>query len=117
MSATRTVILVACAVTMGMFLVWQRSEIRRVGYQCGSLQKRAMQLEEENRRLLSDVCALKSPQLVMSKARSMELGLVEHGTPPEAASQTPPEKKEPKSGAAVASLHPARRGAPAPRSR
>jgi hypothetical protein len=105
------------AVGMGMFLVWQRSEIRRVGYQCGWLQRRAIQLEEDNRRLLSEVCGLRSPQLVTMKARSMGLGLVEHDQPPADMGGAVAGKKEPRSSAALAAVKPERRAGAAPRPR
>ena len=114
MGSIRFLLIVAFGVGAGMFLVWQRAGIRKVSYECASLQRRALQLEEENRRLFSDVCALKTPQIIGSKTHSMELGLAEQGGAGTLVSEGKAEKKERSASAAVATLHRGRGKASAP---
>lgn len=96
--------LVVTCVAMAMFLVWQRSETRRMGYESGMLQRRAIQLEEENRRLLSEICILKAPQYLAEKVRAMELNLKEADVARPALSEAKPEDKNQAREAALASV-------------
>ncbi len=109
--------LVVFVVAMSMYLVWQRSETRRIGYECGALHRQALQLQEENRRLLSEISALKSPQLIALKARSMDLGLTDADVSRPAVSEAKPEKKTPAQAASVAALPPSGSGIPTTRVR
>ena len=105
MSARSFLILVVGSVAMSMFLIWQRTEVRRMQYECGSMQRQALQLQEETRRLLSETCALKSPLVISLKARAMDLGLKDASESGPAVSEAMPEKQEPAHGVTVASTH------------
>ena len=101
-------LLVMGCVAMGMFLVYQRSATRMLQYESGALQTQVLQLDEENRRLKSETSALKSPEWIGMKARSMDLGLSDPSAPRTTVSEAKPEKKEPTHGV-VASAHDSRK--------
>jgi cell division protein FtsL len=111
MSTQSFLVLVVGSVAMSMFLIWQRADVRKMEYECGSLQRQALQLQEENRRLTSETTALKSPQVLELKARAMGLGLQDASASGPAVSEAEPEKKEPTHGTAVASASGARNAA------
>ncbi len=73
---SRMLLVFAIAISMAMFLVWERNKIIELGYQVAKLQKNCTDLSEKNRKLNYHVDRLKSPQIIVYKIQSLKMPLV-----------------------------------------
>ena len=73
---SRMLLVFAIAISMAMFLVWERNKIIELGYHVARLQKNCSELSEKNRKLNYHVDRLKSPQIIVYKIDSLKMPLV-----------------------------------------
>ncbi len=76
MGVTRILLVFAIAISMAMFLVWERNKTIELGYQVARLQKNCAELSEQNRKLNYHVDRLKLPQVIVYKIQSLKMPLI-----------------------------------------
>ncbi len=76
MGVTRILLVFAIAISMAMFLVWERNKTIELGYQVARLQKNCAELSERNRKLNYHVDRLKLPQVIVYKIQSLKMPLI-----------------------------------------
>lgn len=79
MTVVRFVFLVFISAGMAMAALWQTKQIVRVGYDITRLEEKRLVLEEKNRRLESQVNALRSPESILKNLDEMNLDLLPPG--------------------------------------
>ncbi len=60
---------------MSMILVWERNHITKIGYRISKLQKRKLDLIEDNRTMENDINRLLSGERITTVLNSLDLGL------------------------------------------
>ena len=70
-------VVLLCSVICGSAIgyVWQKGEISRLGRQISDREKRLAQLQNDNKRLASQIAVLHSPVMIDQRARELNLGL------------------------------------------
>ncbi|MGR3319604.1 MAG: hypothetical protein ACUZ8O_14140 [Candidatus Anammoxibacter sp.] len=76
MNICRMLFLIIIIVMMSLILVWEQNNITRIGYRISSLQKRKIDLIEENRMLDHEVNKLISGERISKVIKSFNLNLV-----------------------------------------
>lgn len=75
MGISRIVFLLTIAIAMAMFVVSERNNTTKIGYQIAELQKSCSELKEKNRYLSYYIDKSKSPDIIAFKVRGMKLSL------------------------------------------
>jgi cell division protein FtsL len=70
-------VVLLCSVICGSAIgyVWQKGEIARLGRSIADREKRLTQLQNDNKRLSSQIAVLHSPVMIDQRARELNLGL------------------------------------------
>ena len=70
-------VVLLCSVICGSAIgyVWQKGEISRLGRQIAEREKHLTQLQNDNKRLASQIAVLHSPVMIDQRARELNLGL------------------------------------------
>lgn len=76
MRMCRVLLVIVITVTMSLVLVWQQHHITRMGYRISSLQKRKIDLTEDNRLLEHKINKLISGDRISQVINSFDLNLV-----------------------------------------
>lgn len=75
MGISRIVFLMSITIAMAMFVVSERKNTTKIGYQMAELQKSCAELSEKNRNLAHYVDKMKSSSVIAYKVQSMKLAL------------------------------------------
>ncbi|HHT9130053.1 MAG TPA: septum formation initiator family protein [Candidatus Brocadiaceae bacterium] len=64
------------AISLAVFVVYEKNKMIEIGYQVAKLQKNYAKLSETNRKLKHHVDRLKSPEIIALKVQSLKLPLI-----------------------------------------
>ncbi len=79
MGISRILLLFAIAISMAIFVVWEKNKIVESGYQVARLQKSCAETVEKNRKLGYHVARLTSSEFIVYKIRLLKLPLSPEG--------------------------------------
>lgn len=69
--------LIGITVIMALLIVWEKVQATKYGYEMAIIHNKINGLREKNRRLESDISALKKPQRIVQSIQSMGLNLAQ----------------------------------------
>ncbi len=76
MVVSRILLVFTIAISLAMFVVYEKNKMIEIGYQAAKAQKTCAELSEKNRKLRHHVDRLKAPEIIALKVQSLKLPLV-----------------------------------------
>ncbi|MBU6391881.1 MAG: hypothetical protein KGJ87_04360 [Planctomycetota bacterium] len=76
MVVSRILLVFTIAISLAMFVVYEKNKMIEIGYQVAKAQKTCAELSEKNRKLRHHVDRLKAPEIIALKVQSLKLPLV-----------------------------------------